>query len=148
MKRYNEKNNKTWIVYLFGGVLVCSSFIGAFGRNGASILVQASSFTNSINQAEQRKKELEEKNSILSTISMYDELTKLGADVEIGEDYLIINGGKQLTGAGVDSHNDHRIVMAMAVASVGCIGDVVINGCDAVNKSYPHFFEDWSSLYE
>ena len=80
--------------------------------------------------------------------AMYDELTKLGADVEIGEDYLIINGGKQLTGAEVDSHNDHRIVMAMAVASVGCIGDVVINGCDAVNKSYPHFFEDWSSLYE
>ena len=80
--------------------------------------------------------------------AMYDELTKLDADVEIGEDYLIINGGKTLRGAEVDSHNDHRIVMAMAVASVGCIGDIIINGCEAVNKSYPHFFEDWSSLNE
>ncbi len=80
--------------------------------------------------------------------AMYEELTKLGADVEIGEDYLIINGGKPLYGAEVDSHNDHRIAMAMAVASVGCIGDIVLGGHDAVSKSYPHFFEDWSSLNE
>lgn len=80
--------------------------------------------------------------------AMYEELTKLGADVEIGEDYLIINGGKKLYGCEVNSHNDHRIVMAMAVASVGCDGDITIDGCDAVNKSYPQFFEDWSNLNE
>lgn len=80
--------------------------------------------------------------------AMYEELTKLGADVEIGEDYLIINGGNPLNGAEVDSHNDHRIAMAMAVASVGCDGDIVLTGYGAVSKSYPHFFEDWSSLNE
>ena len=80
--------------------------------------------------------------------AMYEELAKLGADVEIGEDYLIINGGKPLHGAEVDSHNDHRIAMAMAVASVGCEGDVILNGHSAVSKSYPHFFEDWSNLNE
>ena len=80
--------------------------------------------------------------------AMYEELTKLGADVEIGADYLIINGGKKLHGAHVDSHNDHRIAMAMAVASVGCVGEISLCGFDAVSKSYPHFFEDWSSLNE
>lgn len=80
--------------------------------------------------------------------AMYEELTKLGADVEIGEDYLVINGGNPLHGAEVDSHNDHRIAMAMAVASVGCDGDILLSGHGAVSKSYPHFFEDWSSLNE
>lgn len=80
--------------------------------------------------------------------AMYEELTKLGADVEIGSDYLIINGGKSLHGAEVDSHNDHRIAMAMAVASCGCKGDIILTGHNAVSKSYPNFFEDWSSLNE
>ena len=80
--------------------------------------------------------------------AMYDELTKLGADIEIGDDYLIINGGKSLHGAEVDSHNDHRIAMAMAVASCGCKGDIILTGYNAVSKSYPNFFEDWSSLNE
>ncbi len=80
--------------------------------------------------------------------AMYEELTRLGADIEIGDDYLIINGGKPLYGAQVDSHNDHRIAMAMAVASVGCNGDILLGGYNAVSKSYPHFFEDWSSLNE
>ena len=80
--------------------------------------------------------------------AMYEELTKLGADIEIGDDYLIINGGKPLHSAKVDSHNDHRIAMAMAVASVGCDGDIILSGYNAVSKSYPHFFEDWSSLNE
>lgn len=80
--------------------------------------------------------------------AMYDELTKLGADIEIYDDYLIINGGKTLYGTDVDSHNDHRIAMAMAVASVGCEGDIKLSGFNAVKKSYPHFFEDWSSLNE
>ena len=80
--------------------------------------------------------------------AMYEELTKLGADVEIGDDYLIINGGNPLHGAEVDSHNDHRIAMAMAVASCGCEGDIILTGHNAVSKSYPHFFEDWSSLNE
>lgn len=80
--------------------------------------------------------------------AMYEELTKLGADIEIGDDYLIINGGKSLYGADVDSHNDHRIAMAMAVASAGCNGDITLSGYNAVSKSYPNFFDDWSSLNE
>lgn len=80
--------------------------------------------------------------------SMYDELTKLGADIELGNDYLLIKGGKPLQGTYVDSHNDHRVAMSMAVASVGCEGEVVLSGYNAVDKSYPSFFEDWSSLNE
>ena len=81
-------------------------------------------------------------------LSMYSELSKLGAKIEIGEDYLIINGICNLQGNEVFSHNDHRVVMSMAVASVGCSGNITINGCKAVNKSYPTFFEDWGSLNE
>ena len=80
--------------------------------------------------------------------AMYEELSKLGADVEIGDDYLVINGGKTLHGTQVDSHNDHRIAMAMAVASTGCDGEISLSGFGAVSKSYPNFFEDWSSLNE
>ena len=80
--------------------------------------------------------------------SMYDELSKLGADIEIGEDFLVINGGKKLYGAEVDSHNDHRVAMSMAVASVCCQNEIILNGYNAVNKSYPTFFEDWRKLNE
>ena len=80
--------------------------------------------------------------------SMYDELSKLGANIEIGEDYLVINGGNELHGNDVDSHNDHRVAMSMAVASVGCEGNVILSGYNAVNKSYPAFFEDWRKLNE
>ena len=80
--------------------------------------------------------------------SMYDELSKLGADIEIGEDYLVINGCNKLYGNDVDSHNDHRVAMSMAVASVGCEGSIILNGYNAVNKSYPTFFEDWRKLNE
>lgn len=81
-------------------------------------------------------------------LSMYSELRKLGADIEIGEDYLTINGICNLQGGEVTSHNDHRVAMSMAVASVGCTDNIEICGYKSVNKSYPTFFEDWSSLYE
>ena len=80
--------------------------------------------------------------------AMYEELSKMGADISVGDDYLEINGGKKLVGAEVESHNDHRIVMSMAVASVGCEGKVTICGCHSVEKSYPDFFDDWSNLNE
>lgn len=81
-------------------------------------------------------------------MAMYSELRKLGADIELGEDFLTINGNSNLVGCEVDSHNDHRVVMSMAVASVGCTGNIGICGYQAINKSYPTFFEDWSSLNE
>lgn len=74
------------------------------------------------------------------------ELKKLGGDVEERDDGLIIEGKKELKGGKVDSWNDHRIAMALAVASIGCKEPIVINGSEVVNKSYPKFWDDFRKL--
>jgi len=72
-------------------------------------------------------------------------LAALGADITETEDGLIINGRKRLTGGETDSFGDHRIAMAAAVVSSACDGTVTIRRPEAVRKSYPGFFEDFSS---
>ena len=74
------------------------------------------------------------------------ELNKLGADVKELEDGLVINGVESLTGGIVDSWNDHRIAMALSIATIKCTGEVTITNSDVVNKSYPHFWQDFKSL--
>lgn len=73
-------------------------------------------------------------------------LHTLGADITELEDSLIINGGKQLSGGVVSSHNDHRIAMSAAIASLICSSPIVIHGAEAVHKSYPGFYDDFASL--
>jgi len=73
-------------------------------------------------------------------------LNALGADIEELPGGLVIKGGKRLAGGDVDGWNDHRIVMACAVAALSCANPVVIRGAQAVNKSYPQFFEDFKAL--
>ena len=46
----------------------------------------------------------------------------------------------------VDSHNDHRIAMACAIAALGRGGEVVIENPECVSKSYPSFFEDLDAV--
>lgn len=74
------------------------------------------------------------------------ELKTLGADIEEDGDSLIISGVERLKGGRVNGWNDHRIVMAAAVAASACENNVVIEGIDAVNKSYPTFWEHYKSL--
>ena len=73
-------------------------------------------------------------------------LTACGADVTELPDGLIIRGGKPLHAARVDGCNDHRIVMAMAVASAIADGDITITDSEAVSKSAPAFWEEFASL--
>lgn len=74
------------------------------------------------------------------------ELNKLGANIIELEDSLIISGVSELKGGEVNSHNDHRIVMALAIAATRAKGDVIINNPSAVEKSYPNFFKDYFKL--
>lgn len=74
------------------------------------------------------------------------ELNKIGAAVKEQEDGLIIEGKDMLEGGTVDSWNDHRIAMAMAVASIRCKNSVTINNGDCIKKSYPGFWEDFRRL--
>lgn len=78
--------------------------------------------------------------------AMATELNKLGADVEETQDGLIINGVESLKGGTVDSWKDHRIAMALSVAALKCEEPVIITNSNAVNKSYPQFFEDYKNL--
>lgn len=73
-------------------------------------------------------------------------LNALGGRVEEGEDGLVIYGQAALTGGTVDAAGDHRIAMAAAVASAACRGPVTITGAQAVDKSYPTFWQDLQAL--
>jgi 3-phosphoshikimate 1-carboxyvinyltransferase len=71
---------------------------------------------------------------------MVDGLKILGADIEGTEDGAVIQGGT-LTGGTVESHDDHRIAMAFAVASLRSTGIITINECANVATSFPGFVE-------
>jgi 3-phosphoshikimate 1-carboxyvinyltransferase len=73
-------------------------------------------------------------------------LNALGAKVAETDDGLIIDGQQQLRGGTADSANDHRITMALAIAAIGCKGEVTITGCESINKSYPEFFNHYNAL--
>ena len=75
-----------------------------------------------------------------------DMLTALGGYAEIIDDGLVIHGGSPLTGGTVNGCNDHRIVMAAAIAATVASGPVTITDAQAVNKSYPAFFNDFNAL--
>jgi len=74
------------------------------------------------------------------------ELNKIGAEVVEREDSLLIHGKPWLKGGIVNSWNDHRIAMAMAIASIRCTEKLIIQDSGAVKKSYPDFYEDFKSL--
>jgi len=69
-------------------------------------------------------------------------LRELGADADETADGLVIHGGKVFKGGQVSSCGDHRIAMSAAIAATVCAGPVVIQNAQAVNKSYPGFFDD------
>ena len=78
--------------------------------------------------------------------SISTELKKMGADITVNEDGLTINGGRQLVGATINPHNDHRIAMSCAVAALGATGKTKIQNVECINKSYPQFFNDLRAI--
>ncbi len=86
---------------------------------------------------------LKESDRLSSTASM---LKALGGQVEELSDGLIIKGVIKLKGGITESFGDHRIAMAAAVAATSCRDRVIIKNAEAINKSYPSFFEDYRSL--
>ena len=81
---------------------------------------------------------IKESNRVESIIKM---LSSFGIKAEENDDSICIYGGK-VKGGKVDSFNDHRIVMASSILS--CLGNekTIITNAQAVDKSYPTFFED------
>ncbi len=77
--------------------------------------------------------------------TLMEEFGKMNIAVEINEDIMKITGGIP-SGAHVESHEDHRISMAVAVATLGATGKVFIRDSQCVAKSYPGFFDDLRHL--
>lgn len=86
---------------------------------------------------------LKESDRLLST---EEALSAIGVDIHQQGDGLIIHGGRPLTGGKSSGHNDHRIVMALAIAALFTEHGVEIAGAQAVNKSYPDFFQRFREL--
>nr|MCU0410708.1 3-phosphoshikimate 1-carboxyvinyltransferase [Bacteroidales bacterium] len=72
--------------------------------------------------------------------AIIDVLGALNIPAHVGGDELLIEGG-EVRGAAVGSYNDHRIAMMAAVMALGGRGGVTITGAEAVNKSFPGFFD-------
>ncbi len=79
--------------------------------------------------------------------TLRDEFTKMGVKVDWQADWLLVTGGLGgVKGAHVHSHHDHRIAMACAVAALAAQGESTIQEAQAIDKSYPGFFQDLRSL--
>jgi len=79
-------------------------------------------------------------------LTLQEEFGKMGVDILIHGDVMGIKGTTTLRASTVHSRHDHRIAMATAVAALRAQGPVLIEKADAVNKSYPAFFNDLSKL--
>ncbi len=77
---------------------------------------------------------------------MKEELEKLGAKITEFADGMDITGVKRFKGATVASHNDHRVAMSLAMASLKCDGDIKILNAECVSKSFPSFWKEFEKL--
>jgi 3-phosphoshikimate 1-carboxyvinyltransferase len=77
--------------------------------------------------------------------ALQDIFSKMGITIIVENDCMHITGAA-INGATVSSHHDHRIAMAAAIAALGATGSIAITNADAINKSYPQFFEHLQQL--
>ncbi len=76
--------------------------------------------------------------------AVYSQLQKIGIQVEQGDDYLIITGGKH-KGARIETFNDHRIAMAFSIPGL-LIDGVEIENESCVEKSFPNYWDLFDAL--
>lgn len=78
--------------------------------------------------------------------ALQQEFAKLGVVIQVEEDTMLIKGTETVLPAVVSSHNDHRIAMCLAIASIAGGVELTIEQADAVGKSYPGFWDDLEAL--
>jgi 3-phosphoshikimate 1-carboxyvinyltransferase len=79
-------------------------------------------------------------------LTLQQEFAKMGVEISLEKDEMFVNGGGQIQAATVHSRHDHRIAMACAVAALKANGEVEIEEAEAINKSYPDFYEHLQKL--
>jgi len=103
------------------------------------VLMVAASFakgrTSIKGAGELRVKETDRINSITAN------LKKMGADIEVIESNITIEGKASLKGADFKSFGDHRTAMSMATAGLAAAGESTIDDTDCINTSFPGFLE-------
>ncbi|UDQ99239.1 3-phosphoshikimate 1-carboxyvinyltransferase [Lentisphaerota bacterium WC36G] len=77
---------------------------------------------------------------------MAKELGKMGAKITETPDGMIIEGSDKLTGAIVNSYDDHRIAMALTIAGMVAEGETTILDCECAAVTYPNFFDDFIKI--
>lgn len=78
--------------------------------------------------------------------SMCENLDKVGAKYTLSHDAITFHPATLVGGVEVDSFNDHRICMAMAILATHLEEGLTITGTHSVNKSYPNFFDDLKNI--
>ena len=73
------------------------------------------------------------------------ELGKMGIKTDVSDNTMVVYGGKP-KGSEIEAHNDHRMAMSLAIAALFADGNSIVNGAEAVTKSYPWFFADLAKL--
>jgi 3-phosphoshikimate 1-carboxyvinyltransferase len=81
-------------------------------------------------------------------VTLKEEFDKLSTQIDLNDDEMLVygNGGVFVKNHTLNSHNDHRIAMAVAVACLNADFDVEIRNAEAVNKSYPEFYHHLEKL--
>ena len=79
-------------------------------------------------------------------LTLQETFGRLGVEIELKDNVMLVQGGKRIKGAKVHSHHDHRIAMAASVAALGADASVEIEDAEAINKSYPEFYQDLMKL--
>lgn len=78
-------------------------------------------------------------------LTLQEEFAKMGVSIELQGDLMMIKGSL-VKAASVHSRHDHRIAMACAIAALKAEGKTIIEEAEAINKSYPDFYEHIKSL--
>ena len=80
-------------------------------------------------------------------LAMQEELKKFNISMYVMDNEILVEGGNGLfSGEELMCHNDHRICMALVFMGLLVQEDVIIDGVECINKSYPNFFEDLKKI--
>jgi 3-phosphoshikimate 1-carboxyvinyltransferase len=77
---------------------------------------------------------------------LQEELSKLGVQIQLKENTMVIEGVEEISGGTISSNNDHRIAMAFAILGMFSKSPITIESAEAVSKSYPNFWEELNGL--
>lgn len=79
--------------------------------------------------------------------AMATELRKVGAEVEEGEDYIVINPPEMVKSAVIDTYDDHRMAMCFSLAAFGG-SPITINDPGCTSKTFPNYFQIFKEIVE